>query len=135
VQRKGEFTAEVINEVFPIFFIQVNDDLGIRVRGEPMSTTFEISADVSEAVNLAVQGDPDGLVFVGDGLVAIRNINNGQPEVDERYGALGSDVEAPTVGPSMGEDRRHGTDGAQIDLSPSLKCNLTGNAAHVQWRF
>ena len=90
----------------------------------------KIPPDAGKAVKLAVQRDPDCFAFIRDGLIAIRNVNNRQPKIDERDTAPGPDVEAPAIRPPMRQHRRHSRHGAQVYLSRWLKRNLAGDAAH-----
>ena len=68
--RECEHAAEAVHAVVAPLFIRVDDGLGVRARAVAMPGRFELAADVGVVVDLAVEHDPDGAVFVGQRLLA-----------------------------------------------------------------
>jgi hypothetical protein len=62
-----------------MIFIQVNDHLSIRSGTEPMAFIDQTLAQLPEIVDLSVQDDPDGLVFVVDRLLTRLKVDDAEP--------------------------------------------------------
>jgi len=48
----------------------------VKLPAEAVAALFEIGTELAVVVDLAVEGDPDGFVFVGDGLVAAGEVDD-----------------------------------------------------------
>ena len=66
--------------------VGVDDDLGVAVRAEGVAGGLELGAQLAVVVDLAVVDEPDGLVLVGDGLVAALAVDDAQAAVAEADG-------------------------------------------------
>ena len=54
------------------------------MRPEPVAAGLEIAPQVAVVVDLAVEDDPDRLVFVGHRLLAAGPVDDGQPAMTKR---------------------------------------------------
>src|SRR5512146_2170949 len=68
--RECEHPAQVIDAVAPILLVQMDNRLGVTFRSVAVAGRFEISAQLLMVIDLAVEDDPDVLVFVGKRLMA-----------------------------------------------------------------
>jgi hypothetical protein len=69
----------MLDTLFTIFLIQVNDYLGITPSIEMMSFLFQSIAQFEIVENLSILYDPYRLVFIGNWLVAGFEIDHLQP--------------------------------------------------------
>jgi len=76
---QGEHAAEVLEAVGAEFFVEMDDYFGVAEGFEAVAALFEIGAELFEIVAFAVVADPDGLIFVGHGLVAGLEVDDGEP--------------------------------------------------------
>jgi hypothetical protein len=77
----------------------VNDDFGVAVCGESVTEFFQERLELTVVVNLAVENDPDGSVFVVDGLMTARKIDNRESPGAESD--AGVDEDALVIGSTM----------------------------------
>jgi hypothetical protein len=89
---------------------------------------FELGPDVGVVVDLAVEDDPDGAVFVRQRLLAGLEIDDAETAVAEGGSAV--DMEARFVGAAMRDDVAHGHD-ALAGVGPELRGgDESGDTAH-----
>lgn len=89
-----------------------------------------MAAELREVVAFAVVGDPDGLVFISQGLFAACQVDNGQAAMGEATAASGGiEVGAGVVRATMGEGIGHESQFAVLDGNLAIKdynaCNTT----------
>src|SRR5262249_43324373 len=73
--------------------VGVNDDLGVALRTERVPERDELRAELHVVEDLAVEGDPHRLVFVGERLLARRKIDDGEARVREAGAVVAVDAE------------------------------------------
>ena len=78
VESDGELAAELAEDVLATFFPKVGDEFGVAVGDEVMAALEEFGALFAVVEEFAVEDDGDGLVFVGDGLLAIGEADNAE---------------------------------------------------------
>ena len=64
--------------------IRMNDTLRIRRRAKLMTQAFELWLEFTIIVDLAIECDPYGTIFVGHRLMPTRQIDNRKPPKSER---------------------------------------------------
>ena len=121
--------------------VQVQRDLTIRARAQPVAAALEIALHALVVVELAVRDDPGGLVLVRDRLIAAREVDDAEARVPERDAAVGRDPGLLTVGAAMMQ-RAHGAlqslDGNLAALtkdrndSAHLPCSPNGGLSRLQ---
>src|SRR5205807_8909878 len=67
-QGEGEHAAQLVDEVRAVLLVEVDDDLGVAPRGEPVPLRLEPPLELLEVVDLAVEDDLDGAVLVPERL-------------------------------------------------------------------
>src|SRR5262245_60558217 len=110
----------------------MEDHFCVTVRSEAMAFAFKHRPKLAVVVDLAVEGDPARLVFVGHRLMAAGAIDDGETampecadfEIDETI-AIGTAMRDGVV------HRPHR--GALMLVKWSVHCERAGDAAHVRW--
>ena len=77
----GEVTVESAQTIRAILLIQMQDDFRVTMRSKLVTFSFQVSAQLNVIENLAVENNPQRFVFVGDGLLPARQINNAQSRI------------------------------------------------------
>jgi len=82
-----------------VFFVQMDDGLGVTLSAIAVAPGFEIVPQVLVVIDFTVKDDPNSFVFVAEGLVAGLDVNNaeathGQPNIF-------FDKKAVIVGPAV----------------------------------
>ena len=103
---KGKHAAEVVNAIFAIFLIEVDDGLGVTVRSKAVTTFFQIMTKVGVIIDLAVKHNPNVPLFVAHRLMATEYIHDAQPSERERHGT--GRERSLLVRPAMAQHARHG---------------------------
>ncbi len=124
---EGEHAAEALDAIVAPLLKGVDDDFGIAAGAEAVAGGFELFAQISEIVNLAVKGDPDGAVFIAHGLLAKGGVDDGEAAVAE--GDVLADEVAVAIGAAVGECGGHGADGGFIRDGFGVRDDA-GDAAH-----
>src|SRR4029450_11434959 len=88
--REDIHALESVDEVDPVLLVQVDENFGVRSRGERVPGGQQPAPQGREVVDLAVQHRPDGAVFVREWLVTALNVDDAE--------AAGAESE---VGPSI----------------------------------
>src|SRR5262249_38753608 len=81
--NKSELAAQLLQALRSLFFVKVQRDLAVGASSEPVAAFFQLLADFLEAVKLGVDDAVDGLVLVGDGLVASTKVDDAQARVPQ----------------------------------------------------
>ncbi len=87
-ERHPEHPLEALEEVLPVLLVEVNDDFGIAVRGEPMALADQFVAQLLEVVDLSVADDDAAAVLVRNWLVTASDVDDRQPPHTERERAI-----------------------------------------------
>ncbi len=104
------------------------DGLGIALRPVTVAMRFKLRAELGVVVDLAVEDDPDGLVLVGERLVASRQINDAQPPVTEYRLRVREDPRI--VWPAMGDDVAHLQHARAVIRVQLLRCDESCDSTH-----
>ena len=99
---------------------------------EAMAVRDQLGANRGKVVDLAVEDGPDRAVFVGQRLIAGREIDDAQPSVAEAY--PWRDVEASLVGSTMRDDVGHRAKHVAVDEVQRIEVEASGDAAHALGR-
>jgi len=70
--------------VCPAFLVEVDDDFRIGASTKAMAALQKLGAQGVEVVNLAVQDDHDGAIFIEDRLRPRGQVDDAQPPVPQR---------------------------------------------------
>src|SRR5438093_13324594 len=62
--RDGKHAVEILDERRPALFVEMDDDLGVGEGPESVAACEQTLAQLVEVVDLAVEDDPHGAVFV-----------------------------------------------------------------------
>jgi hypothetical protein len=108
VESDGELAAELEEDVLATFLPEVGDEFGVAVGDEVVAALEEFGALLAVVEEFAVEDDGDGLVFVGDGLLAVGEADNAEAAGGE--GEAGAMEEAFFVGAAMDEGAGHALD-------------------------
>src|ERR1035438_743602 len=85
----------------PEVLIQVERDLAIRPRSEPVPSTFQLLLNCLKPVELPVHNNPRPLIFAGNRLVPGREIDNAQPSVTKSHFPIARDPLPLPVRPTV----------------------------------
>ncbi len=69
----------MIHTVIAIFFVEMKNTFRVGARPELVTALDQVRVEVREVMRLAVEDDPERRVFVGDGLVAAFDVDDGEP--------------------------------------------------------
>src|SRR5439155_9066241 len=115
---KGKHAAQALDKLFPFVFVKMGDYLGIALCAKAMAFALQVGAETLVVVNLAVEDNLNGPVFVADRLVAAGKIDYGEPAVGEADAGTGP--EALSVGAAVGDRARHAFQRSEVDRSHRL---------------
>ena len=120
---EGEHPGEALDARLAVDRVRVQDHLGVAPRSEPTPPGLELSAQLAEVVDLAVEDDPVPSGGVAHRLPAGYEIDDRQPRHPETDIAGGMDPRV--VGPSVLEEPEHR--GQELARG---RADVTGDAAH-----
>src|ERR1019366_3476850 len=120
-----------------VILVQVENDLAVAPRSKHVPSLHEAGPELGEVVDLTVDDDPDGLVFIEERLGAFgRQVDDREtPVTQHRAGAA---PEASGVGPAVLERVVHSPDGHLVvggvmrGVRDSLRDDAR-DAAHGGW--
>src|SRR5687768_9947737 len=124
---KREHPAEPIDTASAEIFVEVNDGFGVAAGLEHVATTLEIAAQLAVVVDLPVEDNPDGPVFVGDRLMAAREVDDAQPAHAERHAV--TEIHPLVVRTAVHDRGAHAAD-VRLRYRSSIPAHDSGNAAH-----
>src|SRR5438445_8947575 len=105
---KCEHSAQLLHEIGTEILIEVNDHFGVRARGEFVAAVDQLLPKRLEVVNLAVEDDPHGSVFIRNGLMTGMQIDDAQ--ASHAHSDMRRDKETLVVRPTVHEGRAHTLD-------------------------
>ncbi len=111
-----------------VFFVQVDDDLGVALRGKPVAERLELRAQFDVVEDLAVVDDPERTVLVADRLIAAGQVNDAEPRAAQANPVI--PVDAVSVRPAMPEHPQHPQQGIAFRRGPFGQVEDAYNAAH-----
>jgi hypothetical protein len=127
-QREGEHAVQVAHAVGAVLLVEVDDDLGVTLRGQRVAARGEVVAQLAVVVDLAVHHDDHRAVLVVDRLVSRAEVDDPQA-LDAQAGAALA-VHAARVGPAVLEAGAHALDEVRGDALPG-RAKLSDDATHV----
>ena len=95
---------------------------------EAMAKRFEVLPERFEVVDLAIEDDPDRAVFVRHGLVPAAQVDDRQPAMPERDGAV--DVQTCIVRPPVSQDVAHPFQHGSVGRFVPRKVDESADATH-----
>ena len=123
--HEGEHPPQLPGEGGALLGVALEDDLGVRVGGEGAAPGDQLLAQLLEVVHLAVVGQDEIAVGAGHGLVAVGQVDDGQPPVGDGAGVV--HIIALVVGAPVADAVRHGLQGLPVGGGAG---DEAGNAAH-----
>jgi len=127
-ERKGKLAVEPRKAGEPILFEQVEDDLRVGVRVEPVPVSDEFLLQLQVVENLAVEDDPEGLVFIVDRLHPALYADNAEAGLAQH--GMVVDVQSAFIGTPVAQHAQHGPHARGVEASAFRYPYFTGNAAH-----
>ncbi|SRR6266446_1445719 len=85
----------------------MDNDFGVAARAEFMALRLQFVPQRLKIVNLAVEDDPNALVFVADGLVTTGHVNDRKPPHAQPDAAAA--VLSEIIRTTVGDDPAHGS--------------------------
>jgi hypothetical protein len=128
VESESEHATQLGYAVGAHFFVEVDNGFGVTIRDEAVAAAFEIGTKFLEVVDLAIEDDPDGTVFIEDGLMTAGNVDNAEAGHAEAGTILRED--ALIVGAAMNDGLTHPVDGGGFDSIASLAAHDACDSAH-----
>src|ERR1035438_1727934 len=83
----------------------MNDDFGIGVSGEDMTASLQLGTQLGKIINLAVEDNPNRLVFIEDRLVPTLQVDDAEPTHAQTNASLYKDP--LVVGPAVHDGLPH----------------------------
>src|SRR6267154_6416502 len=79
-----EHALEAMNTIRALFFVKVDHNFRVGIRGKGVAFALQLTAKFSEVIDFAVIGDPDRAVFVAHRHVAVgRQVKDGEAAAPE----------------------------------------------------
>src|SRR2546430_14268354 len=91
----------------------MNNHFGVSVGVKLVTSALQFCSQFWKIVNLAIENYPNFLIFVVDGLVTARKVNNAQSSHAEANWPLG--INSLIVGPAVNDGLAHPPDVGSID--------------------
>ena len=114
--------------VVSIFFVEMNDCLGVALAAVMMAFPFQLGAQLLVIVDFSVVHDPNAAVFIADGLLAGSDINDAQAAHGQ------TDVffheESVVIGPAMNHLLVHRRQKSAIHPTGSIDMQNAANSTH-----
>ena len=129
-ERDGELAAGLGEHAFAQVLVEVNPRLGVAAGGEPVAPRQELLAQLGILEQLAVEGDPDRSVLVGDRLPAPRQVDDRQPPGPQRQAGL--DVNLLVIRAAMSDRRGHRQEPLSRKFPGARQIDRACDAAHAQ---
>ena len=128
-ERDGELAAGLGEHALAAVLVQVDPGLGVASGRQPVAACQELLSQLGVLEQLAVEGDPDRAVLVGDRLPAARQVDDREPPGSQRHAGL--DVDLLVVGPAMGDRRRHRQEATSREFPGARQIDRACNTAHA----
>ncbi len=103
--RERELAVEALQTCRPPLLVGMDEDLGVAGRPEHVTELAQLDPELQVVVDLAVLHPPVPAAFISDRLVAVGQVDDGEPRVDHPEAVV--EVQPDTVRPSMGEIAGH----------------------------
>ena len=100
---KGKHAADMLDTLRAVLFIEVDDNFGVTASFEGVTELLQAFSQFREVVAFPIISDPDGVVFVCQGLFAAGQVDDGEPPMSQAtVSGSGVDIETASVRTSMG---------------------------------
>ena len=76
--RESEHAAKIAHAIVAVFFVCVNDGFRVGSGGKLMAPADQIGREIGIVVDLAVEDDRNGAVFIEDRLLAAAEIDDAE---------------------------------------------------------
>src|SRR5437667_5159358 len=129
VQGESEHSAQFTEAIRTIGFVCMDYDFRIGVSVKNMSLSLEFPAQLKEIIDLAIEHHPYSSVFVMNGLLTTRNVNNAEPTHAEPYCPI--DVDSLVVRSAVDNRSAHLPHLSGIYLGSAITNNDSCNTAHT----
>jgi hypothetical protein len=129
--REREHAVQFRDAVRTVLFPEMHDGFGIGAGPEGVAAALEVGPQILEVVDLAIEDDPHGAVFVRHRLVAAGEVDDRQaPEAEAEAGAAAAvlDVHAGIIGSPVLQDVRHAAENFAVDRA--FEAENAGDATH-----
>src|SRR5450631_2979697 len=111
----------------------MNDSFRVAMGRVTMASRDELFAQGGVVVDFSVEDDPEGAIFVADGLVAGRQIDDAEAPHAQAHGTVR--VHALIVGSAVHHRLAHSPDGSGVDPLVLRKPHYPGNSTHGRIPF
>ena len=74
---------QVFEHALAVILPQMRDNLGVAMRGKTMTSPFEHLAGFGIIEEFAVEDDLDGMIFVANRLLAVRQADDAEPAIGQ----------------------------------------------------
>ena len=112
----------------PVLLVRVDDDLRVTQGPEVVSPALELTPQLPEIIDLAVEDDGLAAIFTEDGLAAARQINDAQATASQSNGP--AKVERLFVRSPMGQDGHHALQLTAVGETGAVSEEDAGDTAH-----
>ena len=112
-----------------VLLIQMNDHLGVTVRGECIPALFEQAAQLYLIEDFAVERHPDTVILIGQRLAPAGNIDNTKSRMPET--AVVIKVASFAIWPTMANALHHGVHLARRRRLAAGKAHYSCDSAHM----
>jgi hypothetical protein len=73
---EGEHASQVLDAIITVLLVGMNNDLCVTIRGKAVTALLEFFPKLTIVIDFPIEDDEDALIFVKDGLMATREVNN-----------------------------------------------------------
>ena len=123
-----ELAVEAGQAVGSVLLVRVQDDLGVGGGAEPVPSGLQVQSQLRVVEHLTVEDDPQGLVFVRDGLLAGAQVDDAQAGIAEPDVVV--EVDAELVGSAMADRPEHRAEGRFVRGRSPSEIADSDDAAH-----
>src|SRR5579862_5108844 len=129
VQSEGKHASQFLDAVRSQILIKMHNNFRIGVRRESVPALLQFGAQFRKVIDLAVINDPNRFIFVEDGLVPTREIDNAEAAHSQTHAVFHKDP--LVVRTSMHDRLAHPVDDAGVQTSIRTGLNYSGYATHI----
>ncbi len=123
-----EHAVQLGGTLLTVFLISMQNRLGIRFRLKTVSLGLQLMTDVLMVINLPIENDGAGAVFVIDWLRAGHQIDDA--ETAHTQANVSADMKSFIIRAAMRNDIAHALDVGRIYLPFFIPVNYAANSAH-----
>src|SRR5262245_21482194 len=135
-KSKGKHAVQAMQTRGPEFLIKMHNYFGVGSRFEPVALLFELVSKFLEVIDFSVEGNPNRLVFISNGLSSPnRKIDDAEPFVAQPH-RKPTDVShdlARVIGTTVFQAITHRPQ--DFLINSSFRANVSVNSAHLGVSF